>query len=89
MRATQSRSSSEFEASCFDGKYITGDVTADYLSQLAEERDDRAARAMSTPRRAGIGRGERLNGQRVGETNAAWGRVFLRRDAVASAAATM
>ncbi len=30
---------SEFEASCFDGKYITGDVTADYLSQLAEVRD--------------------------------------------------
>ena len=29
----------EFEASCFDGKYITGDVTADYLSQLAESRD--------------------------------------------------
>ncbi len=28
-----------FEASCFDGKYITGDVTADYLSQLACERD--------------------------------------------------
>ncbi len=30
---------SEFEASCFDGKYITGDVTADYLSHLAHERD--------------------------------------------------
>jgi amidophosphoribosyltransferase len=29
----------EFEASCFDGKYITGDVTADYLTQLAESRD--------------------------------------------------
>jgi len=29
----------EFEASCFDGRYITGDVTADYLSHLAEERD--------------------------------------------------
>jgi amidophosphoribosyltransferase len=29
----------EFEASCFDGKYITGDVTADYLSHLARERD--------------------------------------------------
>jgi amidophosphoribosyltransferase len=29
----------EFEASCFDGRYITGDVTADYLSQLAEERN--------------------------------------------------
>jgi len=30
---------SEFEASCFDGKYITGDVTADYLTQLAAVRD--------------------------------------------------
>ncbi len=29
----------QFEASCFDGKYITGDVTAAYLSQLAQERD--------------------------------------------------
>ena len=29
----------QFEASCFDGKYITGDVTADYLSQLAMDRD--------------------------------------------------
>jgi amidophosphoribosyltransferase len=29
----------EFEASCFDGRYVTGDVTADYLSQLACERD--------------------------------------------------
>jgi amidophosphoribosyltransferase len=28
----------QFEASCFDGRYITGDVTADYLSHLAEER---------------------------------------------------
>jgi amidophosphoribosyltransferase len=30
----------EFEASCFDGYYITGDVTADYLSHLARERDE-------------------------------------------------
>src|SRR5690349_11538647 len=30
----------EFEASCFDGKYVTGDITADYLSQLAHERDE-------------------------------------------------
>lgn len=29
----------QFEASCFDGRYITGDVTADYLSQLAALRD--------------------------------------------------
>ncbi len=27
-----------FEASCFDGHYITGDITADYLSHLAVER---------------------------------------------------
>ncbi len=38
MRAAGTRLT-EFEASCFDGKYITGDVTADYLSQLAESRD--------------------------------------------------
>jgi amidophosphoribosyltransferase len=30
----------EFEASCFDGRYVTGDVTADYLSQLAAERHE-------------------------------------------------
>ncbi len=29
-----------FEASCFDGKYITGDITADYLSNLAVERNE-------------------------------------------------
>ena len=28
----------EFEASCFDGRYVTGDVTADYLAQLAGDR---------------------------------------------------
>jgi amidophosphoribosyltransferase len=30
----------DFEASCFDGKYITGDITLDYLSQLAVERGE-------------------------------------------------
>jgi amidophosphoribosyltransferase len=29
----------EFEASCFDGKYITGDITVAYLSRVAGERD--------------------------------------------------
>jgi amidophosphoribosyltransferase len=38
VRATNPRLT-EFEASCFDGRYVTGDVTADYLSQLACERD--------------------------------------------------
>ena len=27
-----------FEASCFDGLYITGDVSSDYLSRLEYER---------------------------------------------------
>ena len=30
----------DFEASCFDGYYVTGDVTADYLSHLAAERNE-------------------------------------------------
>ena len=30
----------EFEASCFDGYYVTGDVTSDYLSHLARERNE-------------------------------------------------
>jgi amidophosphoribosyltransferase len=30
----------EFEASCFDGIYVTGDVTADYLSKLAGNRGE-------------------------------------------------
>ncbi|HKP66098.1 MAG TPA: amidophosphoribosyltransferase, partial [Casimicrobiaceae bacterium] len=29
----------DFEASCFDGRYITGDITTAYLSHLASERD--------------------------------------------------
>ncbi|MEJ7670365.1 MAG: amidophosphoribosyltransferase [Casimicrobiaceae bacterium] len=29
-----------FDASCFDGHYITGDVTTDYLCALAVERDE-------------------------------------------------
>ncbi|MFY1907143.1 amidophosphoribosyltransferase [Achromobacter xylosoxidans] len=29
---------SRFEASCFDGEYITGDITAEYLSRLGQSR---------------------------------------------------
>ena len=39
MRAVNPRLG-DFEASCFDGKYITGDITADYLSQLAVDRNE-------------------------------------------------
>jgi amidophosphoribosyltransferase len=35
----------DFEASCFDGKYITGDITADYLSHLAVERGEARGQA--------------------------------------------
>ena len=51
----------EFEASCFDGKYITGDVTADYLSQLAAERDvarGETRTPMPEARRAGARAGD-------------------------------
>jgi amidophosphoribosyltransferase len=31
---------SDFEASCFDGRYVTGDITADYLTHLADHRHE-------------------------------------------------
>src|SRR6478672_13090910 len=37
----------DFEASCFDGRYITGDITIDYLSHLASERDQARGEAES------------------------------------------
>lgn len=33
---------SGFDASCFSGEYVTGDVTPEYLEQLAARRSDRA-----------------------------------------------
>ena len=38
---------SDFEASCFDGRYITGDITPDYLSQLAADRSEARGEAES------------------------------------------
>ena len=34
-----------FETSCFDGQYVTGDVTAEYLSHVELRRDDGAIAA--------------------------------------------
>jgi amidophosphoribosyltransferase len=34
-----------FEASCFDGRYVTGDVTQAYLDGVEQERRDSAKRA--------------------------------------------
>lgn len=35
----------EFDASCFNGEYITGDITAAYLAQIDRERNDSAKAA--------------------------------------------
>ena len=29
-----------FESSCFDGQYVTGDITAEYLERLGQSRSD-------------------------------------------------
>jgi amidophosphoribosyltransferase len=33
----------QFETSCFDGNYVTGDVTSEYLGELETRRDDQRA----------------------------------------------
>ena len=49
VRGSNSRIQS-FDASCFDGCYITGDVTSEYLAGLANERDqDRGERPDDLP----------------------------------------
>lgn len=40
----------DFDASCFNGRYVTGDITADYLLALENERGD-AARGAAIPAR--------------------------------------
>jgi amidophosphoribosyltransferase len=35
----------QFDASCFNGEYVTGDVSADYLAALADRRSDTAKSA--------------------------------------------
>jgi amidophosphoribosyltransferase len=40
-----------FDASCFDGKYITGDVTEEYLAKLEGMRDGSAPTSASPPTR--------------------------------------
>lgn len=47
----------DFDCSCFDGRYVTGDITADYLVALETERADGARRkaALKNNRLAEIG----------------------------------
>ncbi|AGA91363.1 amidophosphoribosyltransferase [Thioflavicoccus mobilis 8321] len=50
IQAVQKRGKSavdRFDAAVFDGDYVTGDVTAEYLHQLAEDRNDGAKEAKS------------------------------------------
>jgi len=45
----------EFDASCFSGEYVTGDVTEDYLAKLEIERSDEAKAARRTePAKKGL-----------------------------------
>ena len=32
----------EFETSCFDGRYVTGDITPEYLEGIEDDRADAA-----------------------------------------------
>ena len=41
----------EFDTSCFSGEYVTGDVTADYLSELETRRNDAAKAARNKKKR--------------------------------------
>jgi len=40
----------EFDTSCFSGEYVTGDVTAEYLSELESRRNDAAKEAREKKR---------------------------------------
>jgi amidophosphoribosyltransferase len=40
----------EFDTSCFSGEYVTGDVTAEYLSELESRRNDAAKEAREKQR---------------------------------------
>ncbi len=41
----------EFDTSCFSGEYVTGDVSPEYLSQLEQQRSDRAKSQRESRRR--------------------------------------
>lgn len=41
----------EFDTSCFSGKYVTGDVTPEYLQRLEERRSDKAKHDQERERR--------------------------------------
>jgi amidophosphoribosyltransferase len=40
-----------FDTSCFSGEYVTGDVSPEYLSRLAQQRNDRTRSQRDSRRR--------------------------------------
>ncbi|MDH3907087.1 MAG: amidophosphoribosyltransferase, partial [Gammaproteobacteria bacterium] len=49
---------SEFDASCFSGEYVTGDVTEEYLQDLEERRNDGAKQAREAQQKGLVAPGE-------------------------------
>ena len=54
----------EFDASCFSGEYVTADVTAEYLQNLEEHRNDRAKQAREARYRQFVAPDEPAAGKR-------------------------
>ena len=54
----------EFDASCSSGEYVTGDVTAEYLQDLEEHRNDRAKQAREARRRGIAAPDDSVTGKR-------------------------
>ena len=54
----------EFDASCFSGEYVTADVTAEYLQNLEEHRNDRAKQAREARYRELVAPDEPVAGKR-------------------------
>jgi amidophosphoribosyltransferase len=51
----QNPSIAAFEASCFDGKYVTGDITPEYLARLGQSRADVAEETIGNGRQFEMG----------------------------------
>ncbi len=54
---------SEFDASCFSGEYVTGDVTEEYLHDLEERRNDGAKQVREAQQRGLVAPGESTSGK--------------------------
>jgi amidophosphoribosyltransferase len=54
---------SEFDASCFSGEYVTGDVTDKYLHDLEERRNDGAKQVREAQQRGLVAPGESTSGK--------------------------